>query len=419
MNWRVAVAVGMALGSASLVGAGDWPQFRGPTAQGLSDARRLPVTWSETENVVWKTAIPGLGWSSPVVTGNRIYVTTAVPQPDEVQSLRLVCVDAASGSILFDNELFRTVGPVEMHKKNSHASASAVIEKDRVYVHFGPYGTAAVDLEGQVLWKTSELKYAPQHGIGGSPALTGDRLVISCDGHDQQYVVALSKNDGKILWKTLRNTPDVKGFSFGTPLVIEAAGRTQAVCPGSGAIVAYDVSTGEELWRVRHANWSVVPRPVYAAGVVVCSTGYEKGKVVAIDPTGKGDVTDSHVRWSLDRGVPYNPSPVVVGDDIYFVSDAGILSCLDVKTGQVHWTERLGGKFSASLLAADGKIYAQDEEGRAIVFRPGHTFEKIADNHYADGLRTYASYAPIEGALILRSESHLYRVGEKAKVATR
>jgi outer membrane protein assembly factor BamB len=377
------------------------------------------VKWSETENVVWKTEIPGLGWSSPAILGNKLFITTAVPEGDEVQSLRIVCVDAARGAVLWNNELFRTDGKVEIHKKNSHASASPLIDDGRVFVHFGPHGTAAVDLDGKLLWKTNELTYLPQHGIGGSPALAGDRLVISCDGHDTQYVAALDKVTGSILWKTPRNIGFSKGFSFGTPLVVEIKGQRQAICPASGAIISYDPANGKELWRVRHGNWSVVPRPVYAGGLIIAATGYEKGKVVAIDPTGTGDITDTHIKWTLDRGVPYNPSPVVVGDDVYFVADAGIISCVDVQTGKTHWTERVGGKFSASLLYADGKIYAQDEEGRSIVFKPGHTFDKVAENEFANGLRTYASYAAIDGALFLRSESHLYRVGEKPAMAAR
>jgi len=419
MHRWIAAAV-VVLGMTCPVSGGDWPEFRGPTTQGLSDAKRVPVTWSESENVVWKTAIEGLGWSSPVIRNGRLFITTAVPGDDgESQSLRGVCVDTDSGKVLWDVALFKTEGAVEIHKKNSHASASPLIDGDRVFMHFGPHGTAALDFEGNVIWKTTDLKYLPQHGVGGSPALAGDHLVICCDGHDTQYVAALNKDSGQIAWKTPRETGFSKGFSFGTPLVATIDGRPQAICPGSGAIISYDPATGKELWRVKHGNWSVVPRPVYAGGLVIAATGYEKGKIVAIDPTGSGDVTDTHVKWTMERGVPYNPSPVVVGDDVYFVSDAGILSCLDVATGKVHWTERVGGKFSASLLYADGRIYAQDEEGRAIVFKPGRSFEKIAENEFANGLRTYASYAPVDGALFLRSESHLYRVGEKSNVASK
>ncbi|HVJ86810.1 MAG TPA: PQQ-binding-like beta-propeller repeat protein [Caulifigura sp.] len=416
-RWMSAAVLVLTIGQQAL--GAEWRDFRGPTTQGLSDAKRLPTHWSETENVVWKTEIPGLGWSTPVLTGNRLYITTAVPEANEAQSLRIVCVDQKTGAVLFNNELFRTESKVEMHKKNSHASASALIDDGRVYVHFGPHGTAAIDLEGKVLWKCNELTYLPQHGIGGSPALAGDRLIICCDGHDTQYVAALDKLTGSVLWKTPRDLGFSKGFSFGTPLVVEINGKPQAICPGSGAIVSYDPANGKELWRVRHGNWSVVPRPVYAGGLIIACTGYEKGKIVAIDPTGTGDVTDTHVKWSLDRGIPYNPSPVVVGDDVYFIADAGIITCADVKTGQVHYAERVGGKFSASPLYADGRIYVQDEEGRSIVFKPGHTFEKVAENEFANGLRTYASHVPVDGGLILRSESHLYRVGEKGNVAAR
>lgn len=416
-RWMSAAVVLLVVGHQAC--GADWPDFRGPTTQGHSEARRLPVKWSDTDNVVWKTGIPGLGWSSPVLAGDKLFITTAVPAGENAQSLRIVCVNARQGTVLWNNELFRTDGPVEMHKKNSHASASPLIDDGRVYVHFGPHGTAAVDLDGKLLWKTNELTYLPQHGIGGSPALTGDRLIIICDGHDTQYVAALDKLTGSVLWKSPRNLGFSKGFSFGTPLVVDVKGQSQAICPASGAIVSYDPATGKELWRVRHGNWSVVPRPVYGGGLIIAATGYEKGKVVAIDPTGSGDITDTHVKWSMERGVPYNPSPVVVGDDVYFLADAGIISCLDVKTGKTHWTERVGGKFSASLLYADEKIYAQDEEGRSIVFKPGHTFEKLAENEFANGLRTYASYAAIDGALFLRSETHLYRVGEKGNVATR
>ena len=416
-RWLGAVVVVLAL--TSEIQAKDWFDYRGPTTQGLSEAKRLPATWSETENVVWKIEIPGLGWSTPVIVGNRLFITTAVPEGNEAQSLRAVCVDPRNGKILWNNELFRTEGKVEIHKKNSHASASPLIDGDRVYVHFGPHGTAAIDFDGKVIWKTSELTYLPQHGIGGSPALAGNHLVVCCDGHDTQYVAALNKTNGKVAWKTPRDLGFSKGFSFGTPLVATINGREQAICPGSGAIVSYDPATGKEIWRVLHGNWSVVPRPIYAGGLVIAATGYEKGKVIAIDPTGTGDVTDTHVKWTMDRGVPYNPSPIAVGDEVYFVADAGIISCVDIKTGKVHYAERVGGKFSASLLYADGKIYAQDEEGRSIVFKPGHTFEKIAENEFANGLRTYASYAPIDGALFLRSESHLYRVGEKSSVAAK
>jgi outer membrane protein assembly factor BamB len=403
--------------SGSVLAGDDWPQFRGSTQQGIADVRNLPVQWSETENVAWKVDVPGLGWSSPAIEKGKLFLTTAVPGEGDTQSLRAMCFDVNSGQLLWDKELFRQAGPVEIHSKNSHASATPLISGDRVYVHFGPHGTAALTLQGDVIWTNTELTYGPTHGVGGSPALAGDRLVICCDGHDKQFVAALSTKDGSIVWKKDRDMGAPKGFSFGTPLVLEINGRTQAICPGSNVVTAYDPANGDEIWRCRYEGYSVVPRPVYAGGVVVISTGYDDPILLAIDPTGAGDVTETHLKWSRDRGAPNNPSPVAVGDDLYFVSDNGILSSVNAADGKQRWQHRLGGDYSASLLYGDGKIYVQDEHGRAVVFKPGKKFEEVAENHWAEEQRTYASYAAIDGALFLRSESALYRIQSPEKVA--
>lgn len=398
--------------------AADWPEFRGPTGQGATSVRDLPVTWSESENVAWKVEVPGLGWSSPAVVGGRVFLTTAVPQDAETQSLRAICLDAATGKRVWDQELFQQVGAVEIHTKNSHASGSPLVVGDRVFVHFGPHGTACLDFSGNIIWKSNKLKYLPRHGTGGSPALTGDRLIICCDGHDQQFVAAVSTKNGEILWRKDRGLSPAKGFSFGTPLVIAVDGKEQAVCPGSDAVMAFDPASGDEIWRVRYEGYSVVPRPIYAGGLVVISTGYDDPKVLAIDPTGTGDVTESHLKWTVSRGAPNNPSPVAVGEDLYMVSDDGIFSCVELATGKQRWQKRLGGAYSASLLSADGKIYVQDEQGKATVVKPGSKFESLAENTIAPGERTFASYAAVDGALFIRSESHLYRIGSEATVAS-
>jgi outer membrane protein assembly factor BamB len=273
-------------------------------------------------------------------------------------------------------------------------------------------------LNGNIVWKTNKLKYLPRHGTGGSPALAGDRLIICCDGHDQQFVAAVSAKSGEVLWKKERGLEPVKGFSFGTPLIIDVKDNAQAICPGSEAVMAFDPASGDEIWRVRYEGYSVVPRPIYAGGLVVISTGYDDPKVLAIDPTGTGDVTDSHLRWTVSRGVPNNPSPVAVGADLYMVADDGILTCVELATGKQRWQKRLGGAYSASLLFADGRIYVQDEQGKATVVKPGATFESLAENTLAPGERTFASYAAIDGALFVRSESHLYRIGSADSVAS-
>lgn len=397
--------------------AGDWPQFRGPTGQGIADAADIPLTWTESDNVRWKTPIDGLGWSSPVVVAGRIYLTTAVPQEGgESQSLQALCLDAETGGEIWRAPLFDQTGEVEIHGKNSHASPTPVFEDGRIYVHFGPHGTACLTTDGDVVWKCEQLEYGPRHGTGACPVLADDVLVIPCDGWDVQYVAGLEKATGNIRWKVERNTDVLKGFSFSTPLVIDAGGRTQAVCPGSGAVVSYDPDTGEELWRVRYGDgFSVVPRPVFARGLVFVCTGFGQPWLLAIDPTGNGDVTDSHIVWRTKRAAPNSPSVLVVGEELYMISDRGVASCLDVTTGEQHWQERLGGNYSASPLYVAGRVYFQDENGASIVVQAGQQFAELARSTWGDGGRTFASYAVADGALFLRSETHLYRVEREAK----
>lgn len=410
MRIVVAVLVALCIAPASWA---DWPQFRGPDAMGHAGGARLPLRWSETENVVWKTPVAGLGWSSPVVHRGRIYLTTATPAADESQSLRLVCLDAKTGGVVWDKELFTQAGPSRIHPKNSHASPTPVVAGDRLIAHFGPHGTACTTLDGEPVWKRT-LAYAPQHGNGGSPALAGNVIVICCDGSDEQYVVGLDLASGEIRWKTDRDTEPSKGFSFATPLVAEVGGTVQAICPGSDAVFAYDPATGREIWRVDYPNgYSVIPRPVLAAGLVFVGSGYDKPSLYAIDPTGRGNVTGTHVRWKLDRGVPHTPSVLVVDELLYCVSDNGVATCLDARTGEERWRERLGGNFSASPLHAAGVVYFQNEAGEAVLVKAGQAFEELARNRLGEGKRTFASYAVDGDALIVRSESAVYRLGGK------
>jgi outer membrane protein assembly factor BamB len=238
--------------------AENWPQFRGPTGQGHSSVADLPTRWSPTENVVWKAAIPGKGWSSPIVWNGRIYLTTAVPLgdgPSSDQSLRALCVDGESGEIVWNAEVFQqeTEGTGPIHQKNSHASPTPVTNGEHLYVHFGTRGTACLTLDGETVWATRELKYEPQHGGGGSPVLVGDLLVVSCDGNDRQFIVALDRQTGEIRWKTERpDDGDSSRFSFTTPLVIEVDGRRQIVSPASDQVIAYEPEDGSEIWRVRY-----------------------------------------------------------------------------------------------------------------------------------------------------------------------
>lgn len=431
----------------AIAAAGDWPQFRGPTGQGIADAdaEGVPLTWSESENVRWKVPVTGLGWSSPTVVDGKVYLTTSVPVPKPEpttepaagtervdkgtespaepvdprllpQSLEALCLDAETGAEVWRVKLFDQPESVQIHGKNSHASPTPVVAGGYVYVHFGPHGTACLTTDGVVVWKNEEIEYAPQHGTGASPVLAGDVLVIPCDGSDRQFVVGMETSNGAIRWTQERNADVQKGFSFSTPLLIDVAGRALVVSPGSGAVVAYDPATGGEAWRVRYdQGFSVVPRPVYAHGLVYVCTGFGKPWVLAIDPTGTGDVTETHIKWKTDRATPNNPSVLVVGDELYMVSDQGVASCLDAETGEKHWQARLGGNFSASPTYIDGRIYFQDENGTSIVVQAGKEFVELGRSTWGDGVRTFASYAVADGALFLRSETHVYRVEAAVK----
>ena len=390
--------------------ATDWPQFRGPDGNGHSPAKNLPLTWDTTKNVAWKTELPGKGWSSPALHKNRLYLTTA-ENADANLSLRVLCHDAATGKQLWSTEAIATP-PVKHHSKNSQASPTVLADGDRLYVHFGHYGTACLDLAGKVVWKQSDLQYSPVHGNGGSPILVGNALIFSCDGGSDPFVVALDKGSGKVLWKVKRETTAKKNFSFTTPTLITVKGQQQLITPGSGVVCALDPKTGAELWRCRYGEgYSVIPKPVFGHGMIFLSSGYDKPVLHAIRADGKGDVTDTHIAWKLEKGAPHTPSPLLVGNELYVVSDAGIASCLDAKTGTVHWSERAGGNYSASPLFADGKIWLQNETGIGVVLKPGKTFEKLAENPL--GEKTLASYAVTDGALFIRTETSLYRSGAK------
>jgi outer membrane protein assembly factor BamB len=406
------VSFGWLGAAASLLAAADWPEFRGPTGQGLVSGS-LPLQWSATENVAWKKSIPGHGWSSPVLSDGRLFVTTAVPASGQSAklSLRVIALDATSGRLLWDVEVFgiESGKAPGIHSKNSNASPTPVVAGNKLYVHFGHHGTACLDLQGSVLWRSTELSYSPVHGNGGSPVLAGSALVFSCDGAAKPFVAALDKDSGKVLWRTERETSAKKKFSFSTPLVITVNGRKQVISPGSGAVCAYDPTTGREIWRVRYGEgYSVVPRPVFGHGLIYLSSGFDHPVVMAIRPDGQGDVTDTHVAWTLSKGGPNTPSLLLVGEDLYVVSDGGIASCVEARTGKVRWQERLGGNYSASPLHAAGKIYFTNEEGTTVVVGAGETFNKLAANSL--GERTLASAAAAADALFIRTENHLYRI---------
>ncbi len=429
------------MGSHSVWAEGEWPQFRGPLGNGHSTATGLPVKWSEQENIAWKTAIPGNGHSSPVISGNQIWLTTAVVEKlsEEEQkkrlasvansrgleiagrlSLRAVCVDRNTGEILKNLELFSIENPEPIHALNSYASPTPVIEDDRLYCHFGTYGTACVDTKtGRIVWQDNSLHVDHQNGPGASPILWKNLLIVQYDGIDRQFVAARNKQTGEVVWNVKRTgtLPQKKEFqkAYATPHVIEQEGRVQLISPGSDWVYSYDPKTGEELWRANYGQlgFSTVPRPVVGHGMVYIITSYMQSRLLALKHDGTGDVSGTHVVWKSDRQVPKKPSALLVGQELYLVSDGGVGTCLDAKTGKTHWTERLGGQYSGSPLLADGRIYTTSQEGKTLVIQPGQTYKLLAENQLEG--QFMASPAVAGKALYIRSEKHLYRVEIKLR----
>jgi len=392
--------------------AEDWPQFRGPSGQGHSSETGVPFEWSESRNVVWKTPLPGLGWSSPSVAGGRVWLTTAIKDRNG-GSLRALAYDVETGREVVNTEVFHVRSVDPLNPKNTRASPTPIVDGGRVYVHFGADGTAALTTEGEIIWKT-RFEYQSQHGDGGSPVLYADLLILSCDGDDEAFVVALDKQTGKVRWKTPRRRPFDQAYS--TPLVIRVGDRDEVISVGAYRTGAYDPQSGQEIWRVSYPvdfpeGFSNVMRPVYGDGLVFISGGFNEPSFLAVRPDGAGDVTKTHVAWTLKRGAPLTPSPLLVGDELYIVSDAGIASCLDARTGRALWQQRLGGNYSASPIFADGRIYFLSEEGVATVIAPGTPFRRLATNEL-DGA-TLASIAVSNGSIFIRTAAHLYRIGAK------
>ena len=411
-----------------------WPQFRGPGGEGHSPATGLPLRWSETENLAWKVATFGRGFSSPVVLDDQIWMTTAfeeaasadearkrlegkeIPEQLEVDrsvTLEAHCFHRDTGELLAKVRLFHVERPDPIQAVNSYASPTPVIEPGRLYCDFGTNGTACVDTaSNKILWKR-RLPLDHQVGPGSSPFVFGDLLVLVRDGCDRQYVTALEKHTGNTVWKTDRPGIDAAypplRKAFSTPLVIRAAGRRQMIIPGAQWVVAYDPAGGEPIWRADYRRgFSVVPRPVFGHGMVYICTGFASQQLWAIRVDGRGDVTETHVVWKSKRQIPKRSSPLLVGGELYLVSDTGVATCFDAQTGETHWCERISGNYSASPICADGRIYFFSEQGKATVLRPGREFVKLAENHL-DG-RVMASPAVVGRALLLRSDTHLYRI---------
>jgi len=425
---------------ASTAVAESWPQFRGPGGDGIAPAKNVPVNWSTDENIAWQTAIPGKGWSSPVLVGNKVWLTTAIETllSDEEKEERLkdakpfqrrqsnlastvelkaVEVDYQTGKLLRTVDLFHVDEPLTVHLTNSYASPTPVADGKYLYCYFGTYGTCCIDTEtAEVVWKNNDNPLEYYVGPGSSPVVVGDMVILTCDGVNEQYITGIDKKTGETAWKTERppyRTDDGdRKKAYATPLVVKIDGQTQVIVPGAQWVCAYDPQSGKELWRADHGSgFSNVPAPVYDSGTVYICSGFMRPQLFAIRTDGEGDVTSSHIEWTFSRQVPTTPSPVLVDGRIYMVSDRGVATCVDAATGQEVWTSRMGGNYSASPTYADGRIYFCSESGMTTVIKPGDEYEVIAENDL--GERIMANPIFLDGNLVIRTAENLYRIREK------
>lgn len=407
-----------------------WPEFRGPFGDGhvrpQGDPRPagLPITWSETEYVKWKTALPLKGWSTPVVLDGQVWMTMAT---DEGTEFFAVCLDAKTGEIRFNEKVFTCDNPEPLgNGVNGYASSSPVIEPGRVYVHFGVYGSACLDTAtGKPIWSRNDLPCRHYRGPGSSPFVFENLLILTFDGVDQQYLTALDKHTGETRWRTDRTTkwndldeqgqPKREGDfrkGFNTPIAITADARDQLICPGSSAIFSYDPLSGKELWTVPTTGHTSAPRAVYGNGLVFVVSGRGESELVAIRPGGTGDVSASHVAWKNTESVilPQEPSPILVGDLLYLISNNGMITCMEAATGVKVWSEKAAGNYVASPIYGDGRLYFCSTQGKTLVYKAGRTPELLAANELEGGFM--ASPAVDDTALILRTKTHVYRISE-------
>lgn len=414
--------------------AQDWPEFRGPGGNGLATVHSLPAQWT-ADNIRWQTLLPGRGWSSPVIAGNEIWLTTAIEQdasPEKSsarlrfaqspglearESVRLlaICVDRETGQIAQQIELFAINDPPLTHGLNSYASPTPVIDAEHVYCHFGTMGTAAINRSDyQVAWRSSELKFDHETGPGSSPILEGDLLIVNCDGIDRQFIAAFRKSSGELAWQRDRSgelhPQGMMKKAFSTPTVAAIGAEQQLISQGANWIYGYDPVSGEELWKISYGKlgFSNVPRPLVANNMIYFCTGFTRSSLVAIRVGGKSRLSTSDVVWQYHRQVPTMPTPILVGELIFMVSDGGIATCLDAASGEEIWQQRLGGDFSASPIHADNKLFFCNREGDVFVVAPEKEFKLLATNKMDSPIM--ATPAAVENHLIVRTKQSLYRI---------
>lgn len=434
---RAVLVVLAALVAAPLFAADlNWPQFRGPAGQGVTREAGLPLEWSDRKNVLWKTELPGRGHSSPIVWGNRIFLTTAIEgevvpgakaikhfsdgqefaHPDGVgadrkHTFEVLALDAATGQILWEKTAWEGTPVDTRHRRGSFASPTPVTDGTLVFAYFGSEGLFAYDFDGNFVWS-----YAPGVvgtmgvGVGTSPLLYKDVVVLLCDedNGDRSYVVGLDKKTGKEVWRAARKIQ----VSWATPVIVHANDRDELVTSGTEAIIAYDPATGKELWRMKGLESNAVPSPVAGDDVVVLSAGYPEKLAVAVRPGGAGDVSESRVLWKYTKGTAYVPSPILYDGYVYLMTDKGLLTCLDARTGELKYEGArppVPASFMASPIAADGKILIMSQDGDTFVIKAGPEHAVLRTNALGEPIN--ASAAVSQGRIYIRGEKHLFAIG--------
>ncbi|QGY43056.1 PQQ-binding-like beta-propeller repeat protein [Maribellus comscasis] len=396
-----------------------WTHFRGSNMDGHAQVTKAPLHWSDSTNVVWKVPVKGTGWSSPVVFGNQIWLTSATEDGKEFYTF---CFDLNSGKLLDEKIIFSCVEPQRIHSTNSYATPTPCIEDGFVYVHYGTFGTACINTNNfDVVWKREDLKCDHMQGPASSPIIYKDKLIVHLEGTEDPYVVALNKRTGETIWKSVRpekiydTLEPVYRKSYQTPIVVNVNGRDLLISNSSFMCFAHDINTGEVIWTIEYGYDSTVSQPLFWNGLVFVNSGWifldnkpYFTRQYAVDPTGNGDVTETHIKWMYEDEVPQIPTPVIIDGKMYMVHDRGMVTCLDAMTGEVIWKEKLRGNFNSSPVYAGGNIYFINVKGFCSIVKPGDTFQKIAENDIDETVKAVPVF--IQDKLLLRTEKNLYLI---------
>ena len=425
------MSIALILLAAIFARAENWPRFRGPNGQGHSGETGVPVNWTATSNIVWKTPVPGDGWSSPIVWDGKVFITSAT---DSGTKCHVFCVDAKSGKILWDKHVFEQQ-PRRKEGKNSYATPTPTTDGRNVFAVFGDGSVVALTMNGGIVWTNREVQFYSRHGLGASPVLYENLLIMPYDGSaqvaaagsypqvsdtertgwqipwDKSFVAALDTKTGKRVWTGKRG---MSRIAHVTPFIAKVEGKDQIISGAGDRLQGFDPKTGELIWSIYAQGEGVTPSPVLGDGVIFASSGFEKTTLRGVKLGGaKGDVTESHITWEQKKGVPTQPSPIFVKPYLYAVTDGGIATCFDPKNGEIVWQERVGGNFSASPVFADGRIYCLSEAGETTVIEAGPQFKILAKNPL--GEKCQASSAISDQRLFIRSDKNLFCIATQVK----